>query len=345
MATIDDRTDERRRSGQPPATVDRPRHPWLSENLRRRLRFSPRLGRLVAAIDLFAPEMEALKTRDAASATDADPTWHAIADQHLAAARDAANQRRLDDGWDFLHGAQRQSLLALTRPEVESAAAALDRECSAKLGGWRGEAAAANLAMVKQALETTTEEPDPARAPDAAYVALTRAQLTLDENTQNAYLRLRLVGQRLLLATVLLVALLVGLGAVVAADGLGQGRLADVTVLHELGTYVTIALLGMLGALLSFSLGTLRSEGSDRIYELVNGRYAGTLARILVGGAAAVVVAIAVQSGIVALNPEWLLILAVAAGFSERLVRRIVESLSADAEKPREPTPDAGRTP
>ena len=56
-------------------------------------------------------------------------------------------------------------------------------------------------------------------------------------------------------------------------------------------------------------------------------------------------VAIAVQSGVVALNPEWLLILAVAAGFSERLVRRIVESLSADAEKPRESTPDAGRTP
>ena len=173
---------------------------------------------------------------------------------------------------------------------------------------------------------------------------LIRAQLTLDENSQNAYLRLRLVGQRLLLATVLLVVLLVGLGAVVAAGGLGSG-LPDVTVLHELGTYATIALLGMLGALLSFSLGTLRSEGSDRIYELASGRYAGTLARILVGGAAAVVVAIAVQSGVVALNPEWLLILAVAAGFSERLVRRIVESLSADAEKPRESTPDAGRTP
>jgi hypothetical protein len=93
-----------------------------------------------------------------------------------------------------------------------------------------------------------------------------------------------------------------------------------------------IALLGVLGALLSLSIGTLRPSGNRRIYELATGRYAATIARLLVGAAAALVVAIAVQSGVVMLNPDWLLMLAVAAGFSERLVRRIVNSLSADAE-------------
>jgi hypothetical protein len=271
--------------------------------------------------------------------------------------RHAANQRRLDNGWDFLHSAQRQALNALTRPEIESAVAALDRECSAKLVGWRREAATANLTMVRQALGAIAAreveagaagqpaDSQPERAPDVVYAALIQAQRILDENSHNLYLRLRLVGQRLLLATVLMAALLFGLGSVVAANLLGPRLFVEVTVLHDIGTYTTIALLGMLGALLSFSIGTLRSGSSRRIYELATGRYAATIARILVGAAAAIVVAIAVQSGVVALNPNWLLILAVAAGFSERLVRRIVESLSADAEKPRESTrADGGST-
>jgi hypothetical protein len=81
-------------------------------------------------------------------------------------------------------------------------------------------------------------------------------------------------------------------------------------------------------------MGAMASGADRRIYELASGRFAATLARILVGAAAAIVITIAVQSGVVALNSEWLLILAVAAGFSERLVKRIIESLSADAEKP-----------
>jgi hypothetical protein len=162
----------------------------------------------------------------------------------------------------------------------------------------------------------------------------------LDENSNNMYLRLRLVGQRLLLATGLMAALLVALGGLVTADVL-RSSFANVTVLHDIGTLSVIALLGVLGALLSFSIGTLRSGGDRRIYELASGRYASTIARILVGAAAAIVVAVAVQSGVVALNRDWLLMLAVAAGFSERLVRRIVESLSADAERPRGSAPSS----
>jgi hypothetical protein len=55
---------------------------------------------------------------------------------------------------------------------------------------------------------------------------------------------------------------------------------------------------------LSFSIGTLRSGANRRIYELANGRYAATIARILVGAAAAIVVAVAVESGVVTLNPD-----------------------------------------
>jgi len=322
-----------------------------------RLRHSPRLSRLVTTIDLFEPELRTLKARNEAEPDRVDTAWHCVADEHLAAARKAADQRRLDDGWDFLHSAQRQAVYAFTRPEIEGAVAVLEKECPVKLVGWRRDAAAANLAQVRAALATTARErqpgssapaePLPGRVPDAAYAALISAKRVLDENSHNTYLRLRLAGQRLLLAAGLMAALLVGLGRLVAADALGSSGFATVTVLHDVGTYWVIASLGVLGALLSFSIGTFRSGGNRRIYELATGRLAATIARILVGAASAIVVATAVQSGVVTLNRDWLLVLAVAAGFSERLVRRIVESLSADAEKPREsasPTPSkAGR--
>jgi hypothetical protein len=207
--------------------------------------------------------------------------------------------------------------------------------------GWRKGAAAANLAGRRSALDAITAgekeprateaaNPRPGRVPDAAYAALISAQRIVDENSHNTYLRLRLVGQRLLPATGLMAALLVSLGGLVTGDVLGLS-FSNVTVLHDIGTYSVIALLGGLGALLSLSIGTLRPSGNRRIYELATGRYAATIARLLVGAAAALVVAIAVQSGVVTLSPDWVPMLAVAAGFSERLVRRIVESLSADA--------------
>jgi hypothetical protein len=88
-------------------------------------------------------------------------------------------------------------LHALTRPEVEDAVAALDRECAAKLVGWRREAAEATVAAVKQALgSSAAREPaagasrEPTgplreRAPDAAYAALIKTRQILDENSHN----------------------------------------------------------------------------------------------------------------------------------------------------------------
>jgi hypothetical protein len=341
-------------SGPPPTS-------WLDERLRGRLRHSPRLSRLVTSIDLFGPELAARQERCDGSPMPNARSWPVIADEHLQAARQAVNERRLDDGWDLLHSAQRQAMNALTRSEAADTAVALERECAAKLVGWRREAAAASVEDVKAALgptpagnysagpdENTVLPPgDPAAlAPADVCATLIHIQRLVDENSNNAYLRLRLVGQRLLLATVLLAALLVVLGCLVAGGALSATAFDKVTVLHEVGTYATIALLGMLGALLSFSIGAMASGANRRIYELASGRFAATLARILVGAAAAIVITIAVQSGVVALNNEWLLILAVAAGFSERLVKRIIESLSADAEKPQEPVkPPDGQAP
>jgi len=195
-----------------------------------------------------------------------------IADEHLQGARQAVNERRLDDGWDLLHSAQRQAMNALTRVEAADTVVALERECAAKLFGWRREAAAASVKHIKAALwptpacENTVLAPgDPAAlAPAEVCSSLIHIKRLLDENSNNAYLRLRLVGQRPLLATVLLATPLVVLGCLVAACALSAAAFDKVTVLHEVGTYATIALLGMLGALLSFSIGAMASGAEDR---------------------------------------------------------------------------------
>jgi hypothetical protein len=128
---------------------------WLDERLRGRLRHSPRLSRLVTSIDLFAPELAARQERYPGSPVPNARSWPVIADEHLQGARQAANERRLDDGWDVLHSAHRQAMNALTRSEAADTAVALEREYAAKLVGWRHEAAAASVKDVKAALGLT----------------------------------------------------------------------------------------------------------------------------------------------------------------------------------------------
>jgi len=70
-----------------------------------------------------------------------------------------------------------------------------------------------------------------------------------------------------------------------------------------------------------------------RIYELASGNIATTLARILVGSGSALVTISATQLDLLPIRPDWAMLAGVAAGFSERLVRRVVESLSESAEE------------
>jgi hypothetical protein len=335
----------------------------------------PRLGQLVTAIDLFHAELKQKRTR----ASNED--WHRIARHQLRTARDAARRGRVNDGWKALNCAQQQALHGLSAGEVQSAAAALKHESNSRLVGWMLEAATDNIAIVENELNPSEgakahdgralaqtllaaaleEQPHPAegaaqahhgrpesgRAPAAAYAALITTRGLLDQNSQNMWVRLRLVGERLLVATGLLAALLVGLGFAVAAKVLNDDQLPKVGVLHHFGVYLMIGLLGILGAVLSFALanlGSLEHSATRKIYRLASGRYLTPVARALVGAAAAIVAAIAVQARIVELNEDWLPMIAVAAGFSERLVRRLVDSLSIAAEKPRPSTPGTDKT-
>lgn len=154
-------------------------------------------------------------------------------------------------------------------------------------------------------------------------------QELLDESGQNTYLRMRLLARRLVLTTAALVVALLGLFLtcpIVPANGLPP-------TLTNQAQFLQAALLGALGALLSFALGSIRRGVDYRIYELASGNIATTLARILVGSSSALVAISATQMNLLPIRSEWSTLVGVAGGFSERLARRVVESLSESAEE------------
>jgi hypothetical protein len=308
----------------------------------------PRLGRLLSNLDQVSCEFETLRARPT---DDASAGWYQAATSQLELARAAAAGRRIDDGWTLLLGARQLAINVYTAEEIRAAAAALWQECDSKLCDWRRLSAQAQLCRVNELVggigQQATREADresrrPLPEPTPGLVRDARAQLMatqrlLNDASQHTYLRLRLLGQRLMAAACCLTVVLTLLGVLAWRGALGGDRFSNDRILADGQSYLTVVLLGVLGALLSFAIGTINGSGSRRIYELATARFAALGARLMVGAAAAVVLCLTIQSGVVNLGQGVTAILAITAGFSERLVRRILESLSDSAERPPEP--------
>jgi hypothetical protein len=199
--------------------------------------------------------------------------------------------------------------------EVIAEAEKLRAEVLEKLIGWRQKAAI-------QALDQLPTSP-------ASYLA--QAQKLLDDHTTNVYIKLRFAGRRLLTAATLLVFTIVGLWF-----GVYRGWFRDPTggsgppVLNDPGLFGGVLLLGFFGAMLSLALGLSEDRQTrGRIYELTTAQIAVPVARLSIGGGAAVLAVAAVQATFVRGDLPWLYLAAIPAGFSERLVRRSVEALES----------------
>ncbi len=302
---------------------------WLDTRLSRRAKHDPRLGRLITALQTHEFALQATIGSPLASVGN----WKDVADGLLRLAREAAAEGRLDDSWEYLHASQRQALWGCPDERLRIVASGLFHECSSKLIGWR----------LKQALEVLSGSglldgvqpadvggdavPAPPRLADAREVLIEVSRM-LHAESQNVYLRMRLLAKRLVVVATALFVVILALGALVTFDS----SILEPDVLSSAGQYWLTLLLGAIGALISFAIGSM-SRGVDyRINELASGNYATTATRLLVGSAGALVAVAAVQVQVVAAPTTWAPILAIAAGFSERLVRRIVESLSVETE-------------
>jgi 8-oxo-dGTP pyrophosphatase MutT (NUDIX family)/uncharacterized membrane protein YiaA len=276
--------------------------------------------RLLSAINIYELEMLGLRSRprghnaawSAARNDELDSRWwRTPADELLSLARARAAARRVDAAWDALHASQRFSLYELENDELTARAKALNAEVDSKLEGWRKSGALAALART-------------AGWPPRQLIA---AQQIFDEHTTNVYVRLRMASHRIILAAILLALTILGLWLPIALGAFSTGPM----VLRDAGLYWGVMLLGMFGAMLSLSLDSSKGEGArSRIYEFTTTRFAVPIARLAIGAGAAVVSVATVQAAVESTEP-WMYLVAIPAGFSERLVRRSVETLASQA--------------
>jgi hypothetical protein len=227
-----------------------------------------------------------------------------------------ASQGRIDAAWDALHSSQRLSLYELDDCEVTLQVHTLRAEVETKLAGWRKTAAIEAL-----------------RAPAAWRLrSLAQAQEILDQHNNNVYLKLRLAGRRIVTAAVLLTATILLLWLATYLDAFRRVAVDGPFVLHDPGLFAGVLLLGMFGAMLSLALDLSRTApANSRIYDLATARVAIPVARLAIGAGAAVLTVATAQAAIVGGSQPWVYLAAIPAGFSERLIRRSVETLESMA--------------
>ena len=158
----------------------------------------------------------------------------------------------------------------------------------------------------------------------------------LDERASNIYRQLEMLESALGFVVLALAALLAAMFAVVDGDWIGE---LNGTALGNTRRLAAVMLLGALGSMLSLAL--TRLAPNDRpIPEIVQSGIIDFLRPVL-GAASAVALVLVIESGIQsAIDPDGLQIYvwAVLAGFSELLLRRTLNSVSASAQTATSPT-------
>lgn len=281
----------------------------VDEGLDRAARDVPRLGRLLTSIEQLRVALLDWVPEDSAGRRR-----RKRAEALLAEAGACAAALRVDDGWAYLNAADRATLARHDDSSLVVMADTLQVEAAAKLTGWRAEAAVLGLADVDRSDRSSM------------VTRLAAVQKLLDDDSQNTYMRLRMLGRRVAVATGLLALAMTALTALVLVAPTESG------VLGDMSWYAQVVVLGALGAMLSAAITAMDHGASPRVYELSTPLLATAVARVLTGSAAAVVTVMAAEVELLPAEESWLPLLAVVSGFSERLVRRVVATLSDAAE-------------
>jgi len=239
-------------------------------------------------------------------------------------------KRDVDSAWTALNEAKRINLGQITdEGQRRMRGRALRAEADQKLTGWRQSAAAAAIGLAE-------EEPDDDAAPVAPTAAtLVEVQKLIDEHNDNRYRQLAIHARSLRYIGTLVVAALVAFGLVVVMHWLGPNEgglnlITETSALSTLGSYIGVVVLGAMGALLSVLLSRMAGPDANPHKDLSN-RVSGYV-RPLLGGLSAVVVVLILESGIqsiVTLGENGILVGALLAGFSERLIDRALGGIAA----------------
>ena len=238
------------------------------------------------------------------------------ANAYLAKAAAAADTLDLEAGWKAVNAARRLGFNTMTDDKDRAhAAAAIRAEIESKVreGSWRAKAIQETLTCGGTAQGNVVP----------SSRALIEAQLILDEHAANVYRRLDVFA---VLMGWVMAAMVVVL--VVLVTGIELGWFAPLEhPFDDPASTLGVIVLGALGALVSTATSTIAGEGR-RLPEMVTG-WVSALLRPVLGGASAVIVVLALVSGLqdtVSTQGARVWIFAVAAGFSERLLDRLIAS-------------------
>jgi hypothetical protein len=241
----------------------------------------------------------------------------------LEGARLAVEDGDIDRGWRFLQAARRAQLGGDGTPELDAAAISIRSEASKKLTSWR-----------KETVEKLLPDDNTPLSRDDVYEAVRLC----DEHFNNeAYKDGLRRGSARWLAIFLISAVLLLFWIVWHKYLLAVTKGSDAPDFDLFKALVSVAAMGLLGAVIS-AITDLSKPGATRIPELASTlRF--TILRLLMGPVSAIVLYFVMQSD---LSPKILqsiqsgyavLIVAFAAGFSERLVLRVIKSFDEKSDK------------
>jgi putative (di)nucleoside polyphosphate hydrolase len=299
---------------------------WWSRWTRRPSRTA--VERLDSTLARYSQELEFKLRR-----TTGSPPWIKPVSDALADARSARAEGRIEEAWGALKTAARLDLFGADRSELLARAASLRNEAASKLSGWRGQSVAALLEL-DTPLDRLGDADPPVNNPtpqaggdEETKWRVYQATALRDEDGDNTYYKVALAReQRTLLLGVLAAVITLLLVLVVV----GWLSFDENPATPSAGLLGGVALFGMLGACLS----AIRSMGripSGRIPEHTLASKL-TVARPFIGAAAALGAFAIVTADFLKIDAgeEATVVLAVAfaAGFSDRLVMGIVESVN-----------------
>jgi hypothetical protein len=233
----------------------------------------------------------------------------------LQSAKEALRAGDIDEGWRCLQSAQRLLLSLSSGAELRAEAASMRAEAD-KLAGWR-----------KGAVEALLQE-------EPSVEDLVKAAEIRDEHYSNQAYKDGIQRSSMsflagaLASAVLLLFATVFWGDVVGSIGSYTAHAGSVGLLFGL------AVVGLLDSSVSAITRAARSQGPARIPEMVASFHI-TFLRLTMGPVSAIVVYFLIQSNLYDSvfnlprpNGFGLLVIAFAAGFSERLVLRVVELIA-----------------
>jgi len=264
------------------------------------------LARLSGAISRLSAEVESDSSEPATKAAVFDLLLDAV---------ERLERRNVNEGWASFNDARRTSYSGADADRRRVLGASVRAEATAKLTGWRQNAALEILG------KPSAEPPTVAQ--------LREAQAHLDEQSSNVFRRIDLYSSVLRYVLVGLAVLLAVMFVVVDRTWLPA---LEGTSLDNVRSLTGIVLLGALGSFLSVAL-TRANPHEENLPAMIQSRLVDVL-RPVVGAASAVAFVLFIESGMQsALESDGskIYVWALLAGFSERLLRRTLESAAASA--------------